>query len=563
MALRLLILAPLVLVGCNGDVACGEGTHEEGGLCVPDSEEGDTDTDADGDTDADTDGDTDADTDADTDSDTDSDADQDGDGFTVDEDCDDTDADVNPDATDVLTRDMNCDGSISVDSLRWAEAELVGSTGDLAGFSVSSAGDVDGDGLDDVLVGAYLNDAGGEDAGAAHVVLGSTLAGSDEIDLSAADHSFIGDRAGETAGYAVASAGDVDGDGLGDFLIGAPRMDEVLDAIDSYGTAYLVLGDSVDGATTELSEADYIFTPQSAIATTGWSVASAGDVDGDGLADVFLGSKRGTSNYSAGQAHIFLGAKLSSTADLPLTWASHRIDGVGERAYFSATLAGGGDMDGDGLDEVIGGAYDTDTGNAYLFTGATLSSNTVFAATDADVVMLGLGNTRGGLALSGDVDGDGTADLMVGLPSSSRVCIWLTPDLADSTGSGCNGATHAIIGGNRLGISASYAGDVDGDGLDDVLLGADRDDDGGWSDQGKAHLIFGADIIRSGEVIDLTEDDVGASAMGEADQDYAGFSVSGAGDVDGNGSADLIVGAPQNDSGGAEAGKAYLLLSGW
>ncbi len=189
---------------------------------------------------------------------------------------------------------------------------------------MGSAGDVDGDGLDDVIVGAPFNAAGGTDAGAAHVVLGSTIAGQDEIDLAAADYTFTGEEAEDYAGHAVSGAGDVDGDGLDDFLIGAPRLDGT-DGFDGHGAAYLVLGDSLGSATTDLSDADYIFTPDASWAHTGAAVAAAGDVDGDGLADVLIGSKKGEDNNQGGQTHIFLGKKLSTTTDLALSSASHII----------------------------------------------------------------------------------------------------------------------------------------------------------------------------------------------------------------------------------------------
>jgi hypothetical protein len=111
-------------------------------------------------------------------------------------------------------------------------------TYDRAGYSVSSAGDVDGDGLDDVLVGAPYDDDGGNLAGAAYIILGSSLGTSSTIDLSNADYKLVGEEALNYAGYSVSSAGDVDGDGLDDVLVGAWGDD---DGGYRAGAAYLIL----------------------------------------------------------------------------------------------------------------------------------------------------------------------------------------------------------------------------------------------------------------------------------------------------------------------------------
>ena len=111
---------------------------------------------------------------------------------------------------------------------------------DYAGGSVASPGDVDGDGLDDILIGADGEDSGGGDAGAAYLILASGLGSDSDIDLALSDYKFIGETGGDSAGHSVASAGDVDGDGLADLLIGANNHSEVgTDA----GAAYLLLTD--------------------------------------------------------------------------------------------------------------------------------------------------------------------------------------------------------------------------------------------------------------------------------------------------------------------------------
>lgn len=165
--------------------------------------------------------------------------DADNDGFGVDVDCDDTDAAVNPGAIDDLFVDRDCVEGISSNSLALADYSFVGENiYDVAGLTVSSAGDVDGDGLDDLLVGAVGNNDGGESAGKAYLILGSSLGSASDIDLSDTDYSFVGENSDDQSGMAVSSAGDVDGDGLDDLLVGAVGND---DGDNQAGKAYLIL----------------------------------------------------------------------------------------------------------------------------------------------------------------------------------------------------------------------------------------------------------------------------------------------------------------------------------
>ena len=177
-------------------------------------------------------------------------------------------------------------GTSSTIDLSTADYKLVGeSASDYAGYSVSSAGDVDGDGLGDVLVGAFRNDGGGTDAGAAYVVLGSSLGTSSTIYLAnSADYKLVGEDISDFAGVSVSSAGDVDGDGLDDLLVGAWLND---DGGSQAGKTYLILGASLDmTAEIDLSLADYSFVGEKDYDYLGWSISSAGDVDDDGLDDI-------------------------------------------------------------------------------------------------------------------------------------------------------------------------------------------------------------------------------------------------------------------------------------
>ena len=362
---------------------------------------------------------------------------------------------------------------------------------------------MDGDGLDDILVGAYGNDDGGWwDAGKAYLILGASLGSTAEIDLSLADYSFVGEGAADNAGYSVSSAGDVDGDGLDDILVGAPTNGE--------GKTYLILGASL-GSTSriDLSLADYSFVGRYNDDRVGHSVSSAGDVDGDGLDDILVGANHVDEGYSnAGKTYLILGASLGSTAEIDHSLADYSFVGENAADISGHSVSSAGDVDGDGLDDLLVGAYYNDdggsnAGKAYLILGASLGS---------------------------------TAKIDLSLADYSFV--------------GESASNHA-------GSSVSSAGDVDGDGLDDILVGAYGNDDGG-SYAGKTYLILGTSLGSTSE-IDLSLADF--SFVGETDLDRAG-TVSSAGDVDGDGLDDILVGAHYNGDGGSPAGKAYLILSG-
>lgn len=375
-----------------------------------------------------------------------------------------------------------------------ADARLTGTSfGAWAGRSVAGAGDVDGDGYDDLLIGAYGDDDGSSDAGAVYIVFGGVTG---DLDLSAADIKLTGEDSGDYAGYAVAGAGDVDGDGLADLIIGAHR-DE--DGGTSSGSAYLIFGGIT--ASTSLSGADVQLVGESNSDYAGYSVGGAGDVDGDGLDDVLIGATgEDTDGSAAGAVYVVLGGV---SADLDLSAADHKITGEDTGDWVGCSVDGAGDVDGDGLSDILIGACQDEVGGSY--------SGSVY------VVLGGLSGTVSVV--------DAHAELI-----------------------GESGTDYA-------GESVSGAGDVDGDGLADFLIGARGDDDNG-SNSGAAYLMLGG---VSG-YLDLSRAD--AKLAGEGGSDYAGGAVSGGGDVDGDGLADILVGAYGEGTGGSAAGGVYVVLGG-
>jgi hypothetical protein len=460
-------------------------------------------------------------------------------------DCDDGDA----------TRTTTCFTGGTVD-LSTAGAKLVGeATGDYGGWSLAGAGDVDGDGNGDFLVGALYEDSGGADAGAAYLVLGPV---SGTMDLGVANAKLVGEAADDHAGWSVAGAGDVDGDDRADLLVGANGDDSGGYAA---GAAYLVLG-PVSG-TLDLSAADAKLVGEAAADHAGYSVSGAGDVNGDGRADLLVGAHGEDSGGSyAGAAYLVRGP-LSGTLDLSAATAKL----VGELAgdYGGFSVSGAGDVDGDGNADLLVGALFEDSGGgdagaAYVVLGP-ISGTLDLGAADAKLVGEAAGDSAGvSVSDAGDVDGDGKADVLVGAymeasAGSDAGAAYLV--LGPVSGTMDLGAADAKLAGeangDQAGWSVSGAGDVDGDGRADLLVGAYAQASGG-SQAGATYLVLGP---VSG-TMDLGASD--AKLVGEAAGDVAGRSVSGAGDVDGDGKADLLVGADGEDSGGSRAGAAYLFF---
>ncbi|MEN0064114.1 MAG: FG-GAP-like repeat-containing protein [Myxococcota bacterium] len=243
-----------------------------------------------------------------------------------------------------------------------ANLEVVGeASNDFAG-RVSSAGDVNGDGVDDLLIGASGNDEGGSGAGAAYMIFGSTTRLTGTLDLADADLKLVGQANADFTGVSVAAAGDVDADGFDDILVGASGTDKGDE--DDAGTAYLVYGSANLNGTINFFKGDTKLLGENANDSAGRFVGGAGDVNGDGFDDILVaapGNDQAASNGSA--VYLLHGPVARGTLQL----ADADVKFVG--SIFSLArnfIAGGGDINGDGFDDIAVGFA---TSDARVFLG--------------------------------------------------------------------------------------------------------------------------------------------------------------------------------------------------
>jgi len=409
-------------------------------------------------------------------------------------------------------------------------AEPAAAANDYFGYSVASAGDVDGDGYADVLVGAYGTSS---IQGRAYLYRGSASG------LAAAPAATLTEPAaasGNSFGYSVASAGDVNGDGYADVLVGNNVNGS------SKGKVYLYLGSGSGLATTPAAS---LADPALADNSFGYSVASAGDVDGDGYSDVLVGAY-GTSS-GQGRAYLYRGS-ASGLAAAPAATLTDPATTTSDS--FGYSVASAGDVDGDGYSDVLVGAYNTSggQGRAYLYRGSASGLATTPAATLTDPAAA---NDRFGfsVASAGDVDGDGYSDVLVGAYNTSsgqgRAYLYRGSAAGLGTTPAATLTDPAATNYDYFGYSVASAGDVDGDGYADVLVGAF----GTSSNQGKSYLY------RGGSAGLGTTPAVPLADPATASTSRFGRSVASAGDVDGDGYADVLVGASATSN---NQGRTYL-----
>ena len=422
------------------------------------------------------------------------------------------------------------------------------------GYSVSTAGDVNGDGYGDVIVGAPYYDHGELTEGAAYVYYGSSGG------LSAtANWTAEGNQKDALFGCSVSTAGDVNGDGDDDIIIGAYGYgpDQT-----GGGHVYVYYG-SPEGLGPDPDWTVEGDQPQSRF---GNSVSTAGDVNGDDFDDVIIGANfYDTAQEDEGAAFVYHGSAEGLSAE-----ASWTAEGDQAGARFGDSVSRAGDVNGDGYDDVIIGAslYDhteENEGAAFVYHGSGIGLRGSTDEGDPDTPGTAVWNAWGGQAgarfgssvsMAGKVNDDAYSDVIVGAPhytngepGEGAAFVYHGSEfnglsaIADWTAEGDQASA-------LFGSSVSTAGDVNGDGFSEVIVGA-RDYGNGEEAEGAVFIYHGSAVNGLSATADWTV---------EGDQAHAHFgsSVSTAGDVNGDGFSDVIAGADYFSNGETNEGAAFV-----
>lgn len=503
--------------------------------------------------------------------------------------------------------DLALAGSPEAVRLRGARA------GDQTGYAVAGAGDWNGDGLSDFLIGSPF--AASPDAtaspGIVQVVLGRSAPPA-VIDLAAPGSVgtvIIGEADGDQCGRSVAGIGDWNGDGRDDIAIGAP-FSEAGHGTET-GRVYVLFGRSPAPPSIHLAALGptegVVITGAARADQTGFAVAAAGDWNADGRPDLAIGAPNADfAATDAGRVFVLFGRVSPSPAiDLAVPQAGLTvIDGAddsntvpvinlfGDSAGFA--LAGGADLTGDGIDDLIVNAPAADAparpnaGMTYVLPGSASPEPLIALASppsgvrriegastgdQAFVIVSGTFNPffGGAVALPGDLDGDGQSDLAV------------ASQFADVAGDS-SGLVHVVRGGlglpsvlplstprpedisiwgeaaqDLLGRGITGAGDFNGDGAPDLAIGAPQANALGRPDAGSVTVLFGSP--RWPPVFPLPDfGEFGLRLAGGSSGDLAGLAVAGIGDWNGDGSDDLAVSSPGASGGIGRAGAGVVTV---
>lgn len=413
--------------------------------------------------------------------------------------------------------------SFNLSDLNGNNGFAINGFGGSSGYSVSNAGDINNDGVDDLIISAPL--ANRNDiifAGESYVVFGGANVGSSGVfnlsDLNGTNGFTITGFGGDS-GRSVSNAGDINNDGIDDLIIGAPFA--FRNGISQVGESYVVFGGTNVASSGALNLSDlngangFTITGISEIDTIGNSVSNAGDINNDGIDDLIIGGF-GKSYVVFGRTNVGSGGSLNPSS---LDGTNGFVINIVGNNKFSLSVRNAGDINNDGIDDLILGAYEADpngkenAGQSYvIFGGKNVGSGGTFNLSNL--------NSTNGFAING------------------------------------------IAAGNESGFRVSNGGDINNDGIDDLIIGAFRAPANGVNQAGQTYVLFGGTNVGTSGTFNLSDLN-GTNGFTIPGGGAIGLSVSSAGDINNDGVDDLIIGAPFASANGISgAGQSYVLFGG-
>ena len=476
---------------------------------------------------------------------------------------------------------------------------------DKSGTSVSSAGDINADGIDDLIIGADGAAHNGKyRVGESYVVFGSNSTFNSSLDRFSLDgiNGFVinGIDEWDKSGTSVSSAGDINADGIDDLIIGASDADP--NGKSYAGESYVVFGsDSTFNSSLDLSSLDgtngFVINGIDEWDKSGTSVSGAGDINADGIDDLIIGADGADpdGNNGAGESYVVFGSDSTFNSSLDLSsldgTSGFVINGIDKWDNSGGSVSSAGDINADGIDDLIIGAFIGDpngksyAGESYVVFGSDSTFNSSLDLSSLDgtngFVINGIDSEQesgSSVSSAGDVNADGIDDFII----SAK---YATPDGKNGAGesyvvfgsdstfnssldlSSLDGTNGFVINGidseDNSGTSVSGAGDVNADGIDDLIIGASGADPNGEYRAGESYVVFGSNSTFNSS-LDLSSLDGtnGFVINGIDERDCSGSSVSDAGDINADGIDDFIIGAKYADTDGKNgAGESYVIFS--